>query len=117
LQQDEQGLSGIGNEFSINSDLYFFGQELPTNHAKKIKKNRVILNDYQSQGFIGNPFPNHFGLTELYSLKNITFLEPVDVTETSLLQKMIRRNDFRNASITAVAQVCYVVAILKKAIK
>ncbi|CAL8122830.1 unnamed protein product [Orchesella dallaii] len=107
LQHDENGLGRIAREFSINADLYLFGQELTANQIKKKKRNRIMLSDYQSQGFVGDPFPNDFGLTELYSLKNITFLEPVDMTETNVLQKVIRRNDFRSAPITAVAQYAY----------
>lgn len=95
LCRNEEALKQVSLQFSINSDFYLFG---PIN-SKASESNNIP----RKHG--GYPLPEGFGLTELYSLKNITFLQQVNLTMYNILQKVSRRQDFRKAEVTAVAQV------------
>lgn len=106
FHKNEHKLAELSMEFSINSDFYLFGGGLPVNHNTE-KKSSKKLNNLHVQGFSGHPLPDTYELSELYTLKNVTFFEPVDLGKTSLFQKVVRRNNFRATPIISVAQVCF----------
>lgn len=103
LSHNETRLQQLSLQFSINSDFYIFGETLDD----KQNSGKPTINLASESEYSGYPFPAGFGLTELYSLKNITFLQSVSLRSHSLLQKVIRRANFRQARITAVAQVMH----------
>lgn len=115
IRSNKARLQQLSQEFGINSDFYIFGESDEWIKAKRVNKTLKstpklssgnIQYEYLSspEEFQGYPLPEGYAIWELYSLKNITFLQTVDLSKTAFLQKINRREDFKQAPVMTLTQ-------------